>query len=273
MKSIATVIILLAALTAFGQQDLESVFDDSTAFEEMTFEESPDTMFTDITYSDTAAFDDFFYPDTSTITEETMEYKADPETEALLADNYTESEIGKALIGYTLGLDASYPIYRYGGLGRTYNSSQLAFGLVLNSPFGLTIGPLDFGFGIQLGNFGFRNTTWGGELSGRYILASAHTTFYQTPQAIVSAELGTGYFGKSLGITSGIAFDYALPGTHLVIKPYVRANATLDSGVEVRREGDTPSYLWFNMGFMLSYDISTIKYEAIFENAKNAWPF
>ena len=202
MKSTATVIMLLITSMVFGQENLETVFDDSTAFEEMTFEESPDTLI----------FDDFFSLDTTSVSQENWQYNAERETEALVADNYTESEIGKALIGFTLGLDASYPIYRYGGLGRTYNSSQLAFGLVLNSPFGLTIGPLDFGFGIQLGNFGFRNTTWGGELSGRYILASAHTTFYQTPQAIVSAELGTGYFGKSLGITSGIAFDYALPG-------------------------------------------------------------
>ena len=55
-----------------------------------------------------------------------------------------------------------------------------------------------------------------------------------------------------------MAFDYVVPDLPLVIKPYFRANATIDSGVIPTETGDTPSYAWFNFGIMGSYDISTL---------------
>ena len=71
-------------------------------------------------------------------------------------------------------------------------------------------------------------------------------------------QIGAGYFGASVGITAGLAFDYAVPNIPLVVRPYTRFNGTLDSGADVGNPDENAAYSWLNAGLQLSYDISTL---------------
>ena len=219
-------------------------------------------MVADSAAVDTMAMDEMLMDDTETVVEEAVvEEDAGDALEAMLAEEGTmETEVtsGSAMIGYTIGLDAGYPVYLHGGLGDNYDEVTPAIGLTVNSPFGIAIGPFEIGFGAQVGTYGFTNTSTftDTEISGIYALATANTAIVETAQGAVSAQIGAGYYGASLGFTAGLAFDYAIPNMPIVLRPYVRANATLDSGATTA-EGDA-SYLWMNLGAMVSYDISTL---------------
>ena len=192
--------------------------------------------------------------------EAVVEEDAGDALEAMLAEEGTmETEVtsGSALIGYTVGLDVGYPVYLHGGLGSSFDTPGPAFGVVVNSPFGAAIGPFEIGFGAQVGMFSFTNEPNDKELSGIFALATANTALLETAQGAVSAQVGAGYFGASVGFTAGAAFDYAVSGMPLVIRPYARMNATLDSGVETSGD-DSGSYAWLNAGLILSYNISTL---------------
>jgi hypothetical protein len=250
MKRFSVLFILVFAVAAFGQEAMEAPAD------EMATE-----MVADSAAVDTMAVDDMMMADTTAVMEEAvMEEDAGDALEAMLAEEGTmEAEVtsGSAMIGYTVGLDVGYPVYLHGGLGSSFDTPGPAFGLVINSPFGAAIGPFEIGFGAQVGMFSFTNEPNDEELSGIYALATANTALLETAQGAVSAQVGAGYFGASLGITAGVAFDYAVAGMPLVVRPYARMNATLDSGVETSGD-DSGSYAWLNIGLMLSYDISTL---------------
>jgi hypothetical protein len=251
MKRFSLLFILVFAVAAFGQEAMEA------PVEEMATE-----MVADSAAVDTMAMDEMLMTDTTAVMEEAVveEDAGGDALEAMLAEEGTmEAEVtsGSALIGYTLGLDVGYPLYLHGGLGSSFDTPGPAFGLVVNSPFGAAIGPFEIGFGAQVGMFSFTNEANDNELSGIYALATANTALLETEQGAVSAQVGAGYFGASLGFTAGAAFDYAVSGMPLVIRPYARMNATLDSGVETSGD-DSGSYAWLNAGIMLSYDISTL---------------
>ena len=240
MKRFSLLFILVFAVAAFGQEAMEAPADD---------------MMADEAAVDTMAMDDMMMEEEAVVEED-----AGDALEAMLAEEGTmESEVtsGSALIGYTVGLDVGYPVYLHGGLGSSFDTPGPAFGLVVNSPFGAAIGPFEIGFGAQVGMFSFTNEPNDDELSGIYALVTANTALLETAQGAVSAQVGAGYFGASLGFTAGAAFDYAVAGVPLVVRPYARMNATLDSGAEVVGE-DSGAYTWVNAGIMLSYDISTL---------------
>jgi len=245
MKRFSLLFILVFAVAAFGQEAMEAP--------------AEDMMMADTAATDTMAMDDMLMMDTPAVEEAVMEDAGDA-LEAMLAEEGTmETEVtgGSALIGYTVGLDVGYPVYLHGGLGSSYDTPGPAFGLVVNSPFGAAIGPFEIGFGAQVGMFSFTNEPNDAELSGIYALVTANTAVLETAQGAVSAQVGAGYFGASLGFTAGAAFDYAVAGMPLVVRPYARMNATLDSGVETTGD-DSGAYAWLNVGLMLSYDISTL---------------
>jgi len=249
MKRFSLLFILVFAVAAFGQEAMEA------PAEEMATE-----MVADSAAVDTMAMDEMLMDEAPAVEEAVVEEDAGDALEAMLADEGTmEAEVtsGSALIGYTVGLDVGYPLYLHGGLGASFDTPGPAFGLVVNSPFGVAIGPFEIGVGAQVGMFSFTNEPNDNELSGIYALITANTALLETSQGAVSAQVGAGYFGASLGFTAGAAFDYAVAGIPLVIRPYARMNATLDSGVETTGD-DTGSYAWLNGGLMLSYDISTL---------------
>jgi hypothetical protein len=239
MKRFSLLFLMVIAVAAFGQ-------------------EADDMMAADSAMTDTMAMDEMMMTEEAPMEEAPME--SGDALEAMLAEEGTmETEVtsGSALIGYTVGLDVGYPIYLHGGLGASFDTPGPAFGLVVNSPFGAAVGPFEIGFGAQVGMFSFTNEPNDDELSGIYALVTANTALLETAQGAVSAQVGAGYFGASLGFTAGAAFDYAVAGMPLVIRPYARMNATLDSGVETTGD-ESGSYAWLNVGLMLSYDISTL---------------
>jgi len=247
MKRFSYLFILVFAVAVFGQEAM-----DAEPMEEM----EADTMAVD-----TMAVDEMMMADTTEAMEEMpAEEDAGDALEAMLAEEGTmETEVtsGSALIGYTAGLDFGYPLYLHGGLGASFDTPGPAIGLTVNTPFGATIGPFEIGFGAQLGTFSFTNEGSDSELSGVYVLGTANTALLETTQGAVSLQVGAGYFGASLGVTAGVAFDYAVPNVPIVLRPYVRANGTLDSGVETSGD-DTASYTWLNGGLMFSVDISKL---------------
>jgi hypothetical protein len=245
MKRFSLLFILVFAVAAFGQEAMEAPAED---------------MMADTAAVDTMAMDEMLMTDSTAVEETVMEEDAGDALEAMLAEEGTmESEVtsGSAMIGYTVGLDIGYPVYLHGGLGTTYDTPGPAFGLVVNSPFGAVVGPFEIGFGAQVGMFSFKNESPEKDLSGIYALATANTALLETAQGAVSMQVGAGYFGASLGFTAGAAFDYAVAGMPLVVRPYARMNGTLDSGTETTGD-DSGAYAWLNIGLMLSYDISTL---------------
>jgi hypothetical protein len=246
MKRFSLLFLLVFAVATFGQEAMEAP--------------AEDMMVADTAAVDTMAMDDMLMADTTAVEEAVIEEDTGDALEAMLAEEGTmETEVssGSALIGYTVGLDVGYPLYLHGGLGSSFDTPGPALGLVVNTPFGAAIGPFEIGFGAQVGMFSFTNEDPEDELSGIYALATANTALIETSQGAVSMQVGAGYFGASLGFTAGAAFDYAVSGLPLVIRPYARMNATLDSGVETVGD-ESGSYAWLNGGLMLSYDISTL---------------
>jgi hypothetical protein len=246
MNRFSLLFILVFAVAAFGQEAMEAP--------------AEDMMVADSAAVDTMAMDEMIMTDTTAVEETVMEEDTGDALEAMLAEEGTmETEVtsGSALIGYTVGLDLGYPVYMHGGLGSTYDTAGPAFGLVVNSPFGAAIGPFEIGFGAQIGLYSFTNDSPEKELSGVFALATANTSVLETAQGAVTVQVGAGYFGASVGLTAGAAFDYAVAGLPLVVRPYARVNATLDSGAETSGD-ESASYSWVNAGLMLSYDISTI---------------
>ena len=247
MKRFSLLFILVLAVAAFGQEAMEAPAEDMM-------------MEADSAVVDTMAMDDMLMTDTTAVEEAVMEEDAGDALEAMLAEEgTTETEVtsGSALIGYTAGFDFGFPAYRHGGLGANYDTG-LSYSVAVNTPFGASIGPFEIGFGAQIGYYSFTKEEPSHELSGVFILGTANTSVFETEQGTVSMQLGAGYFGESLGVTAGLAFDYAVPKTPLVARPYLRFNGTLDSGGEVVNADESASYAWLNVGLQLSYDISTL---------------
>ncbi len=245
MKRFSLLFILVFAVAAFGQEAMEAPAED---------------MMADSAAVDTMAMDEMMSEE-APMEEAVVEEDAGDALEAMLAEEGTmETEVtsGSALIGYTVGLDFGYPVYMHGGLGESYDTAGPAFGLAVSSPFGAAIGPFQIGFGLQAGLYSFSNEGSDSDLSGIFALATANTSVVETAQGALTVQVGAGYFGASLGLSAGAAFDYAVPGMPLVIKPYARMNATLDSGKEVSNSDDNAAYSWLNAGLMLSLDISQL---------------
>ena len=251
MKRFSLLFILVFAVAAFGQEAMEA-----------PAEEMATDMMADSATVDTMAMDDMMMADTTEAMDEMpMEEDGGDALEAMLAEEGTmETEVtsGSALIGYTAGLDLGYPVYMHGGLGSSYDTAGPALGIVVNSPFGAAIGPFEIGFGAQIGMYSFTNESPAKDLSGVFVLATANTSVVETQQGAVTVQVGAGYFGASLGLTAGAAFDYAVAGMPIVLRPYARMNATLDSGAETSGGDENAAYAWLNAGLMISYDISTL---------------
>jgi hypothetical protein len=250
MKRFSLLFILVFAVAAFGQEAMEA------PAEEMATE-----MMADSAAVDTMAMGEMLMTDTTAVEETVMEEDAGDALEAMLAEEGTmETEVttGSALIGYTLGFDFGYPVYLHGGLGASYDTPGPAVSVVVNSPFGAAIGPFEIGFGAQVGMYSFTNESPEKDLSGIFALATANTSVFETEQGAVTVQVGAGYFGSSVGVTAGAAFDYAISGMPIVLRPYVRMNATLDSGADTSGGDENAAYSWLNAGLQLSYDISTL---------------
>ena len=242
MKRFSLLFILVFAVAAFGQEAMEAPADD---------------MMADSAAVDTMAMDEMMMEE-APMEEAVVEEDSGDALEAMLAEEGTvESEVtsGSALIGYTVGLMAGYPVYMSAGLGD--GSPAPVFGVVVASPFGFAVGPFEVGIGAELGMYDFTDPSavaeYTTDYSGIVAIATLNAALLETAQGAVSAEIGGGYYGASVGMTAGATFSYAVPGIPLVLKPYTRANMTLASG-----NNDIGGVAWINAGLYLSYDISTL---------------
>jgi hypothetical protein len=250
MKRFSLLFVLVFAVAAFGQEAMEA------PAEEMATE-----MVADSAAVDTMAMDEMLMDETETVVEEAVveEEDAGDALEAMLAEEGTiETEVstGSALIGYTVGLMAGYPAWMSSGMAAGTGSP--VFGLIAATPFGFAAGPFEIGVGAEIGMYNFNGDDDNLSYNGIVAIATLNTALLETTQGALSAELGGGYYGASVGGTAGVTFSYAVPGVPLVVKPYVRANVTLDSGQELTGEDDSNSVAWINAGLYLSYDISTL---------------
>jgi hypothetical protein len=239
MKRFSLLFILVFAVAAFGQEAMEA------PAEEM--------LVADSAAVDTMAMDEMLMTDTTAVEEAVVEEDTGDALEAMLADEGTmETEVtsGSGLIGYTVGLMGGYPVYMSSGLAA--GKATPVFGLIAATPFGFAAGPFEIGVGLELGMYDFTDET---EYKGIVAIATLNTAVFETSQGPISVELGGGYYGASVGGTAGLMYSYAVPNVPLVLKPYLRANATLDSGGIGNNIG---SVAWINAGLYLSYDISTL---------------
>ena len=248
MKRFSLLFILVFAVAAFGQEAMEA------PAEEMATE-----MVADSAAVDTMAMDEMFMTDTTAVMEEAVvEEDAGDALEAMLAEEGTmETEVtsGSALIGYTAGIMGGYPVWLSSGMATA--EAAPVFGLIAATPFGFAVGPFEFGVGVEIGMYNFNGDRDDLSYDGLVAIATLNTAIFETPQGPISAEVGGGYYGASLGFTGGATYSFAVPNIPLVVKPYVRANVTLDSGQDLG-DGADNSVAWVNAGLYLSYDISTL---------------
>jgi hypothetical protein len=241
MKRFSLLFILVFAVAAFGQEAMEA------PAEEMTTD-----MMADSAAVDTMAMDEMLMEDSPAVEEAVVEEDAGDALEAMLAEEGTmETEVtsGSAMIGYTAGIMGGYPVYLSSGLAD--GKAAPVFGIIAATPFGFTVGPLEIGLGVELGMYDFTDAST--DYSGIVALATLNTALLETSQGALSAEVGGGYYGASVGGTAGATFNYSIPNLPIVLKPYVRANMTLASG-----DNSIGSVAWVNAGLYVSYDISTL---------------
>ena len=232
MKRFSLLFILVFAVAAFGQEAMEAPAEDMAA---------------DTAAVDTMAMDEMLMTDSTAVEEAAMEEDAGDALEAMLAEEGTmETEVtsGSALIGYTTGLMGGFPVYMSSGLAA--GKAAPVFGIIAATPFGFAVGPFEFGVGIELGMYDFTDEST--DYSGIVALGTLNTSLIETTQGTVSAEVGGGYYGASVGATAGGTFNYVIPNMPIVAKPYVRANVTLASG-----DNEIGSVAWINAGIYLSY--------------------
>ena len=248
MKRFSLLFILVFAVAAFGQEAMEA------PAEEMATE-----MVADSAAVDTMAMDEMLMTDTTAVEEAVMEEDTGDALEAMLAEEGTmESEVtsGSALIGYTAGLMGGYPVWMSSGMAA--GTGAPVFGVIAATPFGFAVGPFEIGVGAEIGMYNFNGDDDNLAYNGLVAVATLNTAVLETAQGPISVELGGGYYGASVGFIAGATYSYAISGVPLVVKPYFRANATLDSGQELSGEGDSNAVSWINAGLYLSYDISTL---------------
>ncbi len=263
MKHFLLLFVLVFAVAAFGQEGMEAPAEeaapDSAATEEVAAEEAAgDSAAVDMA-ADSTAMEAMEEMTEEAPVEEAVEEDAGDALEAMLAEEgMSETEVtgGSALIGYTVGFMGGYPVYMSSGMAA--GTASPVFGAIFATPFGFAVGPFEIGVGAEIGMYDFNGDDENLSYNGLVAIATLNTALIETGQGAISAELGGGYYGASVGGTGGLTFTYAVPGVPLVVKPYVRANFTLDSGQELTGEGDTNSVGWINAGLYLSYDISTL---------------
>jgi hypothetical protein len=248
MKRFSLLFIIVFAVAAFGQEAMEA-----------PAEEMATDMIADSAAVDTMAMDEILMTDTTAVMEEAVvEEDAGDALEAMLAEEGTmETEVtsGSAMIGYTVGLMGGYPVWMSSGMAAGTGSP--VFGVIAATPFGFAVGPFEIGVGAEIGMYDFNGDSENLTFNGLVAIATLNTALLETAQGALSAELGGGYFGASVGGTAGATFSYAIPGVPVVVKPYIRANVTLDSGQDLGGDASN-SVAWINAGMYLSYDISTL---------------
>jgi len=199
--------------------------------------------------ADTAVAVETMTADTTTV-DTSMGYNAQEveQTQQELAETMEVESSAGGMVGFTVGLNVGYPVWFSQGLANEEKAP--IFAVLIGTPYGFQVGPLNIGVGAEIGGYSF-----GDEAKGLAILGTINTMLANTGAGPIAAQIGAGYYGKSVGGTAGVSFDYQVPNLPLLVRAYVRANATLNSGKDL---GDNDSVGWINVGTMLSFDISQL---------------
>ena len=153
-----------------------------------------------------------------------------------------------------IGVGTGFTVYT--GAYMDDATSAPSIDIFVRIPYTLYLGPLNVSVGAELQTFDFsggRNPN----ISGMGIMGVANFDLAETPAGNVYAHVGAGLLGSSLGITAGAKFDYPIPNVmegKLSATAFLKANATLDGGIEVGEGSDgTSSTGWANFGIALNY--------------------
>lgn len=145
--------------------------------------------------------------------------------------------------GYSIGVMLGYPVYMSAGFSA--GKGAPVYSAILSTPFGFSLGPVEFGLGAKIGMYDFSDDV---DYSGLVILGTLNAAVIETTRGPVSLELGGGYYGASVGVTTGMSYSYRILGAPLAINPYLRTNTALSSGMN-----DIGSLTWISVGLYLSY--------------------
>lgn len=183
-------------------------------------------------------------------TEEEATEAQEEVVEEAVVEEAVEEEVSP-LAGFTAGINVGWPVVT-GQYLKGATSTGPNIGVIVGTPFGLPLGPLNVGVGAEILTY-----SWGDYYSGVAVLgtinASLNDLIPMELPGVLSIQIGGGYFGAGLGTTFGGSFDYPVPNIPLVVKAYARGNATTTASGDFKEPTG-----WLNVGVMLSYDISTL---------------
>ena len=156
--------------------------------------------------------------------------------------------------GIVIGVGGGFTVYS--GAYMEGATSAPSIDIFVRIPYTLYLGPLNVSVGAELQTFDFSGGG-GADISGIGLMGVANFDIAETPAGAVYAHVGAGLLGSSLGITAGAKFDYPIPNVmegKLSATAFLKANATLDGGIEVGEGSDgTSSTGWANFGIALNY--------------------
>ncbi len=162
-------------------------------------------------------------------------------------------------VGFNVGIPVKTGLYLEGHSGINY-------GLLIGTPYGLPLGPLNIGVGFEVLTYDFPDAAGGDGFTGMAYLGTLNIGLNDLPflpenlPVQFSAQIGTGLFGGGFGTTIGGAIDIPLEKFNvnlpLAIKLYARGNAMNDAGADSNIEGKPTG--WINAGMMVTYDVSTL---------------
>ncbi len=165
--------------------------------------------------------------------------------------------------GYAVGLNIGLPIVKGAYLE---GHSGTNFGLLIGTPYGLPLGPLNVGVGAEILTYSFPDAASGNGFKGFALLGTLNiglNDLLVQPSTLpvqLSLQVGAGLYGGGLGTTIGGAVDIPLEKFNvnlpLTVKFYGRGNAMTDAGEDSNIDDKATG--WINAGMMITYDVSTL---------------
>jgi hypothetical protein len=156
--------------------------------------------------------------------------------------------------GIVIGVGTGFTVYS--GVYIADATKAPSIDIFVRIPYTLYLGPLNVSLGAELQTYSFTEND-NPDISGIGLMGVANFDLAETPAGNVYAHVGAGLLGSSLGITAGAKFDYPIPNVmegKLSATAFLKANATLDGGIEVGEGSDgTSSTGWANFGIALNY--------------------
>lgn len=165
--------------------------------------------------------------------------------------------------GYTVGLNVGIPVVQGAYLD---GQSGTNLGLIVGTPHGLPLGPLNIGIGAEVLTYNFPDAASGDGFKGYAFLGTLNLNLNDLlvqPETLpvgLSLQLGGGLYGGGVGTTVGGAIELPLEKLNLdvplTVKVYGRGNAMSNAGSDSAIEGEPTG--WVNAGLMVSYDITSL---------------